>query len=1042
MSISRFPRNGGGRRRAGLLFCAWFGLVAASGVKAVEPLYQNTQSLQFYSPPTVLNPPNSPPQIDATVFDNEGSFELFYNNLSIKPAIYQTSDTLYFTNGDNGLLVVASPLPGTYLTNNLVTEESIGAGFEFNDKTSFGNQWADTFYNSGTIRCNSILDGGSTLFPLAVCDIFATNVYNPGNIDLGIQSQLQISGSKVDLSRSVLNVEGLQYDYNQIFGPNVLVDNLNVGGFGAVGSDTNYDWNPGGQPLVFPYDFQYPLTLSPTNAISSEPYILALSNSASYFRIDVDPNNASNIIYRAIFVQNNSPTAPYNVYINPLGFSTINEFAGLGTLTVEWTGYYTDPATGNSFTNYLYLDDDAVLGASTNAMVYGGQPNNFTLFASTTPQFTGIPTNAPGFLPVFANQAITNPYSYMNAQITASTVATNATSGGNINGSVTNLIGRIQINAGQELNLNNAEIVGDNYLSIQATNQFDGSQGATIDAPFADINVGVTNGSLAVTNLLESAIPNWSGILQAWSTRWLVVTNGVTNDFRVMLVYSQLQPISQPWVQNLALRTGTNHLTISDVLNVYGSFYTDARDLTITTNGTGFGATSTEGQLDTIFSGNLGTGNWPNLSWVTNYGVLGSQGIIVLTNLAPAGTGSPFGAVVNAGIISDQGMVVWATNFTDGGTITNGIGAMSVRSRTTTLTNATIYAGGNVSISAGALTATNVQLQCLSLTLYPTNFLSDGVPNFLGGGAPTNGNYWTVGRTNGTGGLGFALLNNPTNGDLLGTTITNICPASNKLDANTWAGRDFGAVNAGFTNNAALGHLVLNVAGANSLITFNGTGASNALYVDALEFQGALTNGITSSYNFTNWLALNTNITIYFAQAYVNGISVAEKINEASVYSGYNGGLATNGVVLRPGRLRWVPTYAGNFSSTNFVVGGVTNYYNAALAESKDIDSNGNGIPNASDASPFFTAQQMAFTLSLTNSPVREALLTWDTVPFATNSVYYTSILTTNNWLLYTNFLSTNVAGPAYPVTVPDTNVWHGIRFYKVVVQPWLTYPQ
>ena len=195
------------------------------------------------------------------------------------------------------------------------------------------------------------------------------------------------------------------------------------------------------------------------------------------------------------------------------------------------------------------------------------------------------------------------------------------------------------------------------------------------------------------------------------------------------------------------------------------------------------------------------------------------------------------------------------------------------------------------------------------------------------------------------------------------------------------------------------------------------------------------------NYNFTNWLALNTNIVIYFAQAYVDGISVAEKINNASLYNGQNGGLVSNNVVLVPGRLRWVPTYTGYFSSTNIVTGGVTNTVNAALAQSPDIDSNGNGQANAYDPSPFFTAQQINFSLTLTNHPTRAVLLNWYTVPFATNYVYYATNLVAGNWLLYSNFLSTNVVGPTYPVTVSDTNISKGIRFYKVVVSPWLTYP-
>ena len=110
-----------------------------------------------------------------------------------------------------------------------------------------------------------------------------------------------------------------------------------------------------------------------------------------------------------------------------------------------------------------------------------------------------------------------------------------------------------------------------------------------------------------------------------------------------------------------------------------------------------------------------------------------------------------------------------------------------------------------------------------------------------------------------------------------------------------------------------MGRLVLDVLGPNSLITFNGTGSSNAIYVDSIEFRDYLTNGINQNYDFTSELAINTNLVIYFAQAYVNGVSIAEKINTASIYNGKNGGVVSNGVVVKPGRLRWVPTYTGEF---------------------------------------------------------------------------------------------------------------------------------
>ena len=154
-----------------------------------------------------------------------------------------------------------------------------------------------------------------------------------------------------------------------------------------------------------------------------------------------------------------------------------------------------------------------------------------------------------------------------------------------------------------------------------------------------------------------------------------------------------------------------------------------------------------------------------------------------------------------------------------------------------------------------------------------------------------------------------------------------------------------------------------------------------------------------------------------------------------------NGGVVSNGVVLVPGRLRWVPTYAGHFSSTNVVSAGVTNTFNAALSASS-LDSDGDGIPNASDPTPFFLASQLNFTETMTNVPPLSIRLSWQTIPNATNYVYYTTNMMSTNWFL---LLQTNSPQP-YPSPATNISVLDPInpaqpRFYQVVVQPWLTYP-
>ena len=86
----------------------------------------------------------------------------------------------------------------------------------------------------------------------------------------------------------------------------------------------------------------------------------------------------------------------------------------------------------------------------------------------------------------------------MNAQLSAGSATTNEV----VNLAVTNLPGRIQINASRELNLALAQISRPNYMSLQSTNQFDGSPGASIQVPYSDLNLGVTNGFLTISNLL------------------------------------------------------------------------------------------------------------------------------------------------------------------------------------------------------------------------------------------------------------------------------------------------------------------------------------------------------------------------------------------------------------------------------------------------------------------------------------------------------------------------------------------------------------
>ena len=203
---------------------------------------------------------------------------------------------------------------------------------------------------------------------------------------------------------------------------------------------------------------------------------------------------------------------------------------------------------------------------------------------------------------------------------------------------------------------------------------------------------------------------------------------------------------------------------------------------------------------------------------------------------------------------------------------------------------------------------------------------------------------------------------------------------------------------------------------------FYGTGASNALYVDELEL---LDYASYTNHDFSGnlpALIFNTNLVIYYAQALTAAaggsmLSVAEKLNHKN-----------------NDHLRWVPTYAGHFSGTNIVYpDGTTNGpFNTALAQSPDIDSDGDGVVNGSDPTPFFVRSDLHFMVTLTNSML---MLTWNTIPLATNTVIYSTNGFTGPFdSVLTNFVSP-IPYPSLPESVSvftQTNDPH--QFYHVRV--------
>ena len=85
-------------------------------------------------------------------------------------------------------------------------------------------------------------------------------------------------------------------------------------------------------------------------------------------------------------------------------------------------------------------------------------------------------------------------------------------------------------------------------------------------------------------------------------------------------------------------------------------------------------------------------------------------------------------------------------------------------------------------------------------------------------------------------------MRRPASSSLLGTWLTTTV-GPNRNVPHTWSAQDLGAVNAGFTNNLALGKLTIDVSTNNGRATFRSVSGNQALYVDYVELLNAVHSG-------------------------------------------------------------------------------------------------------------------------------------------------------------------------------------------------------
>jgi len=610
--------------------------------------------------------------------------------------------------------------------------------------------------------------------------------------------------------------------------------------------------------------------------------------------------------------------------------------------------------------------------------------------------------------------------------------------------------GRVQINAGN-LNLGLTRMSGEGWIDIQGKHLVD-SVGAVVDCQNLSFDLGSTNGSLIFTNLAPSTVNRFQGNVVAWSATWsnlLIVyntsyrlnpadslydlpfsqTNAAQANLYVLVVdASQLGAPVPVKVVDLHLHATNivNHvggdIVIGDSVIVTNSFFVDGQSLTIQNR-----VELANGVQSWIWT------NAPTLRYFTN------NGSLTIPNSAHFGDDGPtnYLAFVNHGSISAWGQMINSHYFENDGALNTGVGCY-VTISSGKFQNGQVNAGSDILFTANDLKFNQSSLQASggALDFTVANSLAD-----TGGGS---GNYFTCD-------YGFNLWIKPQTGDLLGTTMRTVAPNIPYIGIyHFWAGTNCGPVNNGYSNNVALGQLVLAPQGSlvmdPPLFFFAGAtggGVTNGLYVDLLDLSalGADWNNIQQ-----HLLQIDPSLVIYYAAAKLGFIPPPRVVGgppqePEEFLDGQFGG-----------HLRWVKTFAGPNSSVAVVINGQTYEVNKALRFATTIDSNTNGIPNYADPNPFSTPPPFsAMLLTLKASLVSQAgqmshqietqtnqsspsvlALSWLAVTNTVYNVQFTTNLPPANWqplLAYTNNAPTNQI-----VTVFDTNAptVASKRFYRL----------
>lgn len=954
------------------------------------------------------------PDINAITFINRGQFTVG----SELP--FQTQNTLNYTNtgsmfGDPGFRLELLKQDGSrFLAENF--HQRAGATIQ-----------AGLGFISGIIFISTNNAGLLSFRESPVIDVRATNLINQGNFTVSSDGLIRLEGKNVDVSRSGFLVEFPLGGAGFVTPTNFFPEQGFSDNYWGMAEQADPPLNLANLANRFGNSLQ---VITPPHRITNEFGALGLtsiglSQAKSY--VFTNALSDTNETVQAVFV------GGFDTNINvSVKFAASDEGRDLNSAVVQLAARQTNVVTGTVRNELIYFTDR--IGSRTNFVLLTNlltqitfMPSPYEVSRNFAPidWFVGAQTNAVFtsnlfFGPTYSNSVVTNVYAAY------STSLTNASAPNLEQASSTNITGRVEIMA-DDLNMERTRIRGQSVVTIKAKNLIS-SENAVVDSPTLFYELGTPGKTLTVTNLAKDTVERLQGTIRAWSGVWTntrtvittnpppqqqqgiakynltplsngggngngepppeptLETNVVNVQFHVLVLQNGLA--TEQDVQVSGFQSDSSTTLLNDSLRVQESLLINGEALEVNRRLT----------ISSLIN-DLNATTFPNLRSLTNNGAIGVPGVMKLGSDRE----EPYDWYVNTGTNVATSHRIQARNFVNSGRLVagafgsfgdsfffaSGPGTIDLLLGEASFQNGIVQTGGDLFLNANKarlFRSTNMVGGVFGLSV--TNQISDN-----GGGSQ---NLIRVVRA-------VEMLTKPARGDLLGTTL-ELAPARFTSSTHTWAGEDRGAKKAGFQDNVTIGRLFLNNQD-DALQIFQPANGTNAMYVDFIDF------GPGAALDPENAVLLRPGFNIYFADSNVD-------INELE--NGEFGG----------GNFQWVKEFAGPNSSVEIALpSGETVEVNRRLRNSDTIDSDGDGIFNASDEEMF--SPVLLREVALKPEEPSTLLLSWRAAADTVYQIEATQSLVNPQWETVKSFENTALTTELVTAEVErDPEV--SARFYRV----------